>query len=147
LPERKPPVIPVTPKKAVKPIRSAKTKGKKAGRHRADRQDQIPDFYLTPTPLQEGRASIEIANIDLELGRGKTKARAQINVPGAHIGRFTGLIVGLTATTGPVLALGIACYASLPVHAVITVTAIAGGVALLALALLFYMLHKQQEPH
>jgi hypothetical protein len=93
-----------------------------------------PDYYLTDLPPEKGRANIKI-EID-------GKGTAQASVPAKHLNSFTGLTVGLSAVAAPVVALGIACYAGLPVAAIVTLTAMVPGISLLALLLLFYMLHK-----
>jgi hypothetical protein len=96
-----------------------------------------PDYYLTDLtdlPPEKGRANIKI-EID-------GKGTAQASVPAKHLNSFTGLTVGLSAVAAPVVALGIACYAGLPVAAIVTLTAMVTGISLLALLLLFYMLHK-----
>jgi len=96
---------------------------------KTSKKPPVPDWYLTDMPLEEGRANIKI----VIAGKGS----AQASVPGKHLSSFTGLIVGTSAVAMPVAAIGLCCYAGLPIGALIALTAMVTGIALVALLTCF----------
>ena len=133
----------MTTKQPIKQTKAAKvkTKAKRPPAVKATNQDQetpVPDYYLTDMPREMGRA-----NIRIEIN--KSRATAHMSVPAKHLSSFTGLAVGVSAVAAPVVAIGIACYAGLPVGATIALTAMVTGISLVALLLLFYMLHTRDQ--
>jgi hypothetical protein len=108
---------------------------KKPVKTKATTKTPVPDYYLTDLPPEKARA-----NIKIEFEKGK--ATAQASLPATHLNSLTGLTIGAVAAGAPVMAIAIACYAKLPVVAIITLTAMVSVVSLIALTLLIYMLHK-----
>jgi hypothetical protein len=125
---------------AVKPTKKKRSSPatKQPPRVEASKVPPVPDWYLTNMPLEEGRANISIVIAG--------KGTAQASVPGKHLSSFTGLVVGTAAVIMPVAAIGLGCYAGLPVGALIAVTAMAAGIALVALLMVFFMLYRGDQP-
>ncbi|MGY2026029.1 hypothetical protein [Nocardia gipuzkoensis] len=109
-----------------------KAKASKKPKAKATKELPVPEFYRRQTPTEPGRASIEIGHED-----GKMTATASL--PAQHLPFATGLVVGLSAVAAPSVTVGIAAQWNLPPSTVITVTALAAGVSVLALLWLFYM--------
>lgn len=128
----------MTTKQPIKPIKATRAKNRQKSRRSAKtRNPPVPDFYLNDMPHQVGRANIKI---DIA-----GKATAHMSVPAKHLNGITGLTVGVSAVSAPVVAVGIACYAQLGAGAMIAVTAMVSSISLVALLLLFYMLHTRDQ--
>lgn len=124
----------MSPKK--KPVKKTKAISKPPAVE-ATNYPPIPHFYLNDVPPESDRANIKI---DIH-----EKGTAEVSVPAKRLNSVTGLVVGVCAVAAPVAALGIACNAQLAVPAIIAVTAMATGISLLALLLIFYMVHQDRQ--